>query len=107
MPWIALARILDLTALGGKKFEEWAGERAEQRGEAGRGCVSCNEIGDLCVFQIVCPFGRCAWFFVKTNWHKEITDKESKIVVHPPSSLTICVKTAARRRALVSQPLSA
>ena len=90
--------MLDLVALG-KTFEDWAEEK-QSSVEKGRGCVSCKEIGDLCVFQIVCPFGRCL-FFVKTNWHKETTDKESKIVVHTPSPLTICVKTAARRRALV------
>ena len=93
--------MLDLVALG-KTFEDLAGEKQSsvEKG-TGRGCVSSKEIGDLCVFQIVCPFGRCL-FFVKTNWRKETKDKESKIVVHTPSPLTICVKTAARRRALVS-----
>lgn len=95
--------MLDLVALGKTfEFEDWAGEKQSsvEKG-TGRGCVSCKEIGDLCVFQIVCPFGRCL-FFVKTNWRKETKDKESKIVVHTPSPLTICVKTAARRRALVT-----
>ena len=51
--------MLELLVALGKTFEDWAGEREQSSVEKRRGCVSCKEIGDLCVFQIVCPFGHC------------------------------------------------
>jgi hypothetical protein len=79
----------DLMALG-KTFDYWAGEsRAVWR--SGEGVCQCDAMkwgmsvlqGAVCAFHIVCSFGRCLLLI--------------KLI-----GTAICVKTAARRRALVA-----